>query len=244
VLLLLSGGTGTQIAVLAAAGLAGALLCHSREGDSSSAPAMTVPPVCAWLALALFALLLAALLLLSWRYPRSGFAFAAIFYRAGALVFGGGHVVLPLLRAALVPQGWLSDDTFLTGYGLAQAVPGPLFTVAAYLGAVTAAHAAATHAATAVACIFLPGLLLAVAGLSLWRRLERHRRVRAAMVGVNAAVVGILAAALYNPIWTTAVGDGADVAVAAGALVLLLLRAPPLVAVMLCVACSVLRSFL
>jgi chromate transporter len=243
VLLLLTGGPATQLAVLLAAAVAGALLCRAPE-VSSPAPDAPALNAAAWFALALFALLLVALLVLSWRFPRSGFALATVFYRAGALVFGGGHVVLPLLRAALVPDGWLSDDTFLTGYGLAQAVPGPLFTVAAYLGAVTAAHAPAAGAAAAVVCIFLPGMLLAVAGLSLWGRLERHAGVRAAMAGINAAVVGILAAALYNPIWTTAVRDGADVAVAAGALALLLLRAAPVAAVMLCVACSVLRTLL
>jgi chromate transporter len=243
VLLLLAGGAATQLAVLVAAAAGGALLCRAAE-VSPAVPDTPARKVTAWFALAVFALLLAALLVLSRRFPHSGFTLAAVFYRAGALVFGGGHVVLPLLRAALVPDGWLSDDTFLTGYGLAQAVPGPLFTFAAYLGAVTAPHAPAAGAAAAVVFIFLPGMLLAVAGLSLWGRLERHGRVRAAMAGINAAVVGILAAALYNPIWITAVRDGADVAVAAGALVLLLLRAAPLVAVMLCVTCSVLRTLL
>ena len=243
-LLLLSGGAAAQVTVLAAAAAAGALLCRGAVVSPPAPPEASKRRASAWLALALFALLLGALLLLSWRLPHSGFALAALFYRAGALVFGGGHVVLPLLRASLVPGGWLTDDTFLTGYGLAQAVPGPLFTVAAYLGAVTSANAPATGAVIAVVCIFLPGVLLAVAGVSLWGRLERHGRARAAMVGINAAVVGILAAALYNPIWTTAVRDGADVAVAAGALVLLLQRAAPLFAVMLCVACSLLRALL
>jgi chromate transporter len=242
-LLLLTGGAGAQLAVLMAAAVAGALLCRPAVVAAAVAdgPARRAA---AWLALALFALLLIALLLLSWGFPHSPFALAAVFYRAGALVFGGGHVVLPLLRDGLVPEGWLSDDTFLTGYGLAQAMPGPLFTVAAYLGAVSAGLAPAAGAATAMVSIFMPGMLLAVAGLTLWGRLERHAGVRAAMAGINAAVVGILAAALYNPIWTTAVRDGGDVAVAAGALVLLLLRAAPLVAVVLCVGCSVLRTLL
>ena len=243
-LLLLTGGTGTQLLVLAGAGAAGVLWCRAK-GATSAEP--TVSPqrggLAAWLALAVFGVLLLALPLLSWRFPHSVVALAAVFYRAGALVFGGGHVVLPLLRAALVPQGWLSDDTFLTGYGLAQAVPGPLFTVAAYLGAAASAHAPATGAASALVAIFLPGLLLAVAALSLWSHVARYPRVRAAMTGINAAVVGVLAAALYDPVWRSTVRDGADVAVAVGALVLLLrLRVAPLGVVLLCTAYSLLRA--
>jgi len=189
------------------------------------------------------AVLLLALPLLAWRYPHSGIALAQVFYRAGALVFGGGHVVLPLLRAALVPTGWLSDDAFLGGYGLAQAVPGPLFTVSAYLGASAVASAPAAGALTALIAIFLPGLLLAVAGSSLWTALAQRTRLRAGITGINAAVVGILAAALYNPVWTSAVRAPADIAVAAGALLLLATqRVPPLAVVLLCVAASIVRS--
>ena len=164
-----------------------------------------------------------------------------MFYRAGALVFGGGHVVLPLLRAPLVP-GWLSDDAFLSGYGLAQAVPGPLFSVAAYLGAIAAANAPTAGAVIAPIAIFAPGLLLAIAGSSLWLTLAHRARLRSGITGINAAVVGVLAAALYNPVWTSAVHDAADVAVAAGALLLLMTqRVPPLVVVALCAAISIVR---
>lgn len=241
VLLLLAGSAAAQLGVLAAAATAGMVLCRSSAaGDARSAVA--VPCRAAWPALGVFLLLLVGLPLLSWRAPHGQLALAEVFYRSGALVFGGGHVVLPLLRESLVPQGWLSDDRFLAGYGLAQAMPGPLFSVAAYLGA-AAAHGSASGAVVALLSIFLPGLLLAVAGVSLWGRLAAHPRVRAAMTGVNAAVVGILAAALYNPVWVSAVRDGADVAVAAAGLVLLLaLRAPPLVVVVLCAAYSVLRA--
>jgi len=243
-LLLIGGGAGLQLVVLATAGAAGMLFCRPVSVPPA-APDTPVRRAVAWRALSVFGSLLLGLPLLSFWFPHGYLALARVFYRAGALVFGGGHVVLPLLRAALVPHGWLSDDAFLTGYGLAQAVPGPLFTVAAYLGAVAAVPSPAAGAAVAVVCIFLPGLLLAVAGLSLWSRLSAHERLGAALTGINAAVVGILAAALYDPVWTSAVRDGVDVAVAAGALLLLQgLRAPPLAAVGLCVACSVLRALL
>jgi chromate transporter len=152
--------------------------------------------------------------------------------------------VLPLLRAALVP-GWLSDDEFLGGYGLAQAVPGPLFTVAAYLGALAVPTAPSAAAVTALVAIFLPGLLLALAGSSLWSVLARHVRLRAAMTGVNAAVVGVLAAALYDPVWVGGVHDGADVAVAGFGLLLLASgRMPPLAVVALCTGASLARTLL
>jgi chromate transporter len=237
------GGAPTQLLVLAAAGVAGALFCRPLSvagGPETHAPSRTTA------AFALMALVSLFLVLgvLSREFPRGLFALAQAFYRSGALVFGGGHVVLPLLRSALVPSGWLTDSSFLTGYGLAQAMPGPLFTVAAYLGAL-AVQPPATGAAVALVSLFLPGLLLAVAGLSLWRWLARHARLRSGMTGINAAVVGVLAAALYNPVWVGAVRDGADVGVAVAALVLLqALRAAPLLVVVLCVVFSVLRTLL
>jgi len=240
-LLLASGAAGAQLAALALGLAAGVLWCR---------PASVPPPAseplargrAAWLALAAFSVLLLALPLLSWRYPHSGVALAQVFYRAGALVFGGGHVVLPLLRAPLVP-GWLSDDAFLGGYGLAQAMPGPLFTVAAYLGAIAAVGTPTAGALIALVAIFLPGLLLAVAGSSLWTALAQGTHLRAGITGVNAAVVGILAAALYDPVWTSAIHGPADIAVAAGALLLLMTqRVPPLVVVALCTALSIVRG--
>jgi len=238
-LLLATGDANAQLAVLAAAAAAGLLWCHPTAVPATGTAVQWRQPTAA---LAAFLLLLLALPLLSWRYPQSGFALAQVFYRAGALVFGGGHVVLPLLRAALVPAGWLSDDAFLAGYGLAQAVPGPLFTVAAYLGAMAAPAAPAGGAALALAAIFAPGLLLALAGSSLWSKLGQQARLGAALTGVNAAVVGVLAAALYNPVWVNAVHDGVDLAVAAIALLLLWSgRAPPLAAVLLCALASMLR---
>src|SRR6516162_7893731 len=235
-----SGGPDAQLVVLAAGLAAGLLWCDPASIPPGSA-AQDVRPRTAWLALAAFTLLL-GLSLFSWHPSPGGFALAQVFYRAGALVFGGGHVVLPLLRAALVPAGWLSDDAFLSGYGLAQAVPGPLFTVAAYLGAMAVPAAPAGGAALALAAIFAPGLLLALAGSSLWSKLGQQARLGAALTGVNAAVVGVLAAALYNPVWVNAVHDGVDLAVAAIALLLLWSgRAPPLAAVLLCTVASLLR---
>ena len=240
--LLLFGGAATQLAAFAAGAAGGILLCR-RTGALGAAAPLSVPRPQAWAAAALFALLLLALPLLASLFPHGYVALAEVFYRAGALVFGGGHVVLPLLRDALVPAGWISDDGFLAGYGLAQAVPGPLFTVAAYLGAANAwTHSPALAAAVAVVFIFLPGLLLAVAGAALWGSLARHATARAALAGVNAAVVGILGAALYDPVWITAVRGAADAVIAGGALLLLMSgKAPPLVIVLLCAACSVIR---
>lgn len=239
-LLLASGAPAVQLVALAAGFAAGLLWCRP-----ASVPPVGADPLAggraAWRALATFGVLLFTLPLLAWRYPHSEVALARVFYRAGALVFGGGHVVLPLLRAPLVP-GWLSDDTFLSGYGLAQAVPGPLFTVAAYLGAIATASAPTAGALIALVAIFTPGLLLAVAGSSLWTALAPRTRLRAGITGVNAAVVGVLGAALYDPVWTRAVHDATDVAVATGALLLLMTqRVPPLVVVALCAALSVVR---
>jgi chromate transporter len=243
-LLLIFGGARAQLVALAAGAAAGLLLCRAGGAAPAAVPRMPVRPLLAWLALGVFvALLLVAVPLAAGGVPHGYAALAALFYRAGALVFGGGHVVLPLLRDALVPQGWLSDDEFLTGYGLAQAVPGPLFAVAAYLGAAGAGtHAPALAAVVAVGFIFLPGLLLATAGAALWSSLTRHAVVGAAIAGINAAVVGLLAAALYDPVWVTAVRDVFDVAVVFAALLLLFAaRAPPLAAVLLCAGCSGLR---
>ena len=241
-LLLGASGSAVQLAALTAGFAAGLLWC--RPASVPPLPTeSTAQQRAAWLAFAAYTVLLLGLPLLAWRYPHSGLALAQVFYRAGALVFGGGHVVLPLLRAALVPTGWLSDDAFLAGYGLAQAVPGPLFTVAAYLGPSALPGAPASGALIALVAIFVPGLLLAVAGSSLWMALAQRTRLRAGITGINAAVVGILAAALYNPVWTSAVRDPADIAVAAGALLLLASqRVPPLVVVLLCVAASIVRS--
>lgn len=163
------------------------------------------------------------------------------FYRAGALVFGGGHVVLPLLQAEVVPPGWISEDMFLAGYGAAQAVPGPLFTFAAYLGAVsTQSPNGWIGAGIALAGIFLPAFLLVIGALPLWERARRHPAMQRAMLGVNAAVVGLLLAAFYQPVWTSAILSAADFALAATAFLMLVFwRVPPWLVV---VACAVVAA--
>jgi chromate transporter len=237
-LLVIIGGAVTQLAVLGAAALAGMRWCRNSAVEAAQLE-LPISPAGAWGAVALFAALLLALPALGVLFPRSIVALADIFYRSGALVFGGGHVVLPLLRDAMVPPGWISDDRFLTGYGLAQAVPGPLFTLAAYLGAANAYAPSAWSACVAVIFIFLPGLLMTIAALALWSRVSRHDRVRSALAGVNAAVVGMLAAALYNPVWKTAVLAPIDIGIAFfGLLLLVRWRVPPLVVVLFTLVCS------
>jgi chromate transporter len=159
-------------------------------------------------------------------------AIADAFYRAGSLVFGGGHVVLPLLGAETVEPGWVSPDTFLAGYGAAQAVPGPLFTFAAYLGAVsTVPPAGVTGGLLALGAIFLPSFLLVFGVLPFWDRLRASAGFRRALGGVNAAVVGLLAAALYDPVATSAIGVPIDLVLALGGLGLLAWGRVPVVAI-------------
>jgi chromate transporter len=147
---------------------------------------------------------------------------AAVFYKAGALVFGGGHVVLPLLQSGVVPPGWLSNDSFLAGYGAAQAVPGPLFTFAAYLGAAMPAPLGGWVGGLAMLlAIFLPAFLLVAGALPFWEALRQRANVQRALAGVNAAVVGVLGAALYDPVWTSSIHSHADFALALAAFGLL-----------------------
>ena len=174
-----------------------------------------------------------------------GLAVFDAFYRSGALVFGGGHVVLPLLREAFVPPGWISDDAFLAGYGAAQAVPGPLFSFAAYLGAVAKAspHGLA-GAALGLFGIFIPGILILLGTLPFWESFRKRVGAQAAMRGVNAAVVGVLGAALYNPVWISSVKTPGDFGVALTGFVLLTVwRLPPLAVVILGALAGVALTF-
>jgi chromate transporter len=159
----------------------------------------------------------------------------AAFYQAGSLVFGGGHVVLPLLQAAVVPSELVSNDMFLAGYGAVQAVPGPLFTFAAYLGAVMPAPLGGwAGGATLLVAIFVPGFLLVAGALPFWETLRSKQGMRQAVAGINAAVVGILAAALYDPVWTSAIHNRQDFALALAAFGLLMyVRLSPVVVVVL-----------
>ncbi|MEH2469160.1 chromate transporter [Nitrobacteraceae bacterium AZCC 2161] len=185
------------------------------------------------LALIVFAVLLVGLPLLAALTGDQNIRLFDTFYRVGSLVFGGGHVVLPLLQAEVVPS-WVGKDAFLAGYGAAQAVPGPLFTFAAYLGAVIGGW---KIAALCLIAIFLPSFLLVVGILPFWEGLRRRTTTQAALRGVNAAVVGLLLAAFYNPVWTTGILTKADFALAAVAFLLLFLwRTPPWLVVLLCAA--------
>jgi chromate transporter len=212
-------------------GAAAGLLLGARTTDGGGTGGMAariaVSRRTGHVALALFAALLAVLPLAAGLSQT--LAVADAFYRAGALVFGGGHVVLPLLQAEVVAPGWVSEDAFLAGYGAAQAVPGPLFTFAAYLGAVLEpAPNGLAGAVLALVCVFLPGFLVLVAALPYWSRLRARPRTRALMGGANAAVVGILGAALYDPVMTGAIGGLADLALALACFVLLTAwKAPP-----------------
>jgi chromate transporter len=151
------------------------------------------------------------------------------FYRSGSLVFGGGHVVLPLLEREVVPTGWVGKEDFLAGYGAAQAVPGPLFTFAAYLGAMAGGISGAVIATIA---IFLPAFLLILGALPFWSGLRKSPKIQGALVGINAAVVGILLAALYDPLWTTAILGPMDFALAAILFIMLVYwKLPPWVIV-------------
>ena len=215
-----SGATQLLTMGLGAAG--GWLLCRNVVPLQPGAVEW-VEPRAARLALVSYGLILITLPGLALLAPHSPLALAAAFYRAGALVFGGGHVVLPLLRQELVPNGWISDEQFLAAYGFAQGMPGPLFTVAAYLGAASAPlHLAVIWAALSLSMIFLPGLLVATGGVSLWTALGRLKGAPAMLAGINASVVGILAAALYDPVALTGVRNALDAAVAVVGLVLLL----------------------
>jgi len=232
-LLLFSTSSLAQIGAIVLGGIAGLLLCRAEQNNSAGHIAMPVSRTAGLVALAAFCILLAGLPVLAQLAPSSGIALFEAFYRSGALVFGGGHVVLPLLREAVVAPGWVSDDVFLTGYGAAQAVPGPLFTFGAYLGVVVkgSVHGLA-GAAIALIGIFLPGMLILLAALPFWDNFRKRLAAQAMMRGVNAAVVGILGAALYNPVWTSTVQGPRDFAIALVGFVLLTAwRAPPLVVV-------------
>jgi chromate transporter len=232
-----------QFLTLLGGAAAGLVFCRSVSHTAPKLPAGLHTRV-AWTALAVFLVLLVGLSASTLLQSRGPLMLANIFYRSGAFVFGGGHVVLPLLQQALVPAGWLSDDRFLAGYGFAQAVPGPLFTLATYLGAASApAHQSFLWSLIALVAIFLPGLLLAVAGLSLLGRIAERKTANALLAGINAAVVGLLAAAFYNPVWVSAVQSAVDVAIAVIAFVLLQrLKTPPILIAALCVVASLAKS--
>lgn len=228
-------GSFGQLGAIILGALAGLVLCRAAPQGQDGHLAFPVSQRAGAAALVAFALLLVIPPLLAAGLQSQALALFDAFYRSGALVFGGGHVVLPLLQSEVVSPGWLSPDTFLAGYGAAQAVPGPLFTFAAYLGAVVGpVPHGVIGAAIALVAVFLPGLLLVYGSLPYWDAFRSRPLAQAAMRGTNAAVVGILGAALYNPVWISAVGNPRDFAVAVLAFVLLTVgQWPPWVVVVL-----------
>ena len=236
-IILFSSSSVAQIGAIALGGVAGLWLYRAAPAAAHGERHMSVPvsrPV-GFLTLAAFFLLLGALPLLNTVVHSQGLALFSAFYRSGALVFGGGHVVLPLLRDATVTPGWVSDDAFLAGYGAAQAVPGPLFTFAAYLGAVMKSPPnGIAGAAISLVAIFLPGILVLMGTLPFWETFRKRSDAQAIMRGVNAAVVGLLGAALYSPVWMNSVKTPGDFGLALVGFVLLMVwNAPPLVVVVL-----------
>jgi chromate transporter len=228
------GGSFGQIGAIVLGAAAGLWLCRGDGLTPAGQLGFSVSRGHGAAALVLFAALFLITPLVSAKTGSQGLALFDAFYRSGALVFGGGHVVLPLLQAEVVTPGWVSNADFLAGYGMAQAVPGPLFTFAAYLGAIGPAPNGLAGATIALVALSLPGLLLVYGMLPYWDALRLLPSAQAAMRGTNAAVVGILGAALYNPVWTSAVLTPRDFVVAlAGFLLLTVWKLAPWIVVVL-----------
>lgn len=224
-----------QVAAIALGALAGWLFLRGKAENAYVDLVLPFGKAAGALCLTLFFTLLIGLPVAAALHPSDTLAVFDSFYRSGSLVFGGGHVVLPLLQSEVVPPGWVTNDQFLAGYGAAQAVPGPLFTFAAYLGTImTPAPNGWLGAALCLIAIFLPGFLLMVGVMPYWNGLRRVAVVRSALAGVNAAVVGLLLAALYHPVWTSAIRAPADFALGLAAFALLVFwKVPPWLVVVL-----------
>lgn len=237
-------GAFGQVLALAVGAVAGLVFCRAETAGQASHLSFRVPKTVGFVSLASFALLLVFLPLLAASDASQGVSLFDAFYRAGALVFGGGHVVLPLLQSEVVSNGWVTKDAFIAGYGATQAVPGPLFTFAAYLGAVVGPQPnGLAGAAIALVAIFLPGMLLLVGALPFWEGFRKRLLSQAAMRGANAAVVGILGAALYDPVWTSAIFTAKDFTLAlAGFILLTVWKTPPWAVVLFCAAGGVLLA--
>ena len=229
VVVLAAPGAPGQMLAIALGGLVGWAVLRPPAETATSALRIPVGRRTAIAFLALFVCLLLVLPVAARIVPLPPLAFVDSFYRSGALVFGGGHVILPLLQAEVVPPGWMGKDAFLAGYGAAQAVPGPLLAFSAYLGAVIDPRAGGWPvAALCLVAAFLPSFLLVLGVLPFWDAVRRRAAARAAMRGINAAVVGLLLAALYDPVWTSAIHAPADFALAVAAFGLLTVaKAPP-----------------
>jgi len=239
-LILLVGGAWVQLGGIAVGGLLGVWLCRHVVSPEFGHFRIRYGRRTAVVLLAVFLALLGIALTLPLAGSPNALNVFAAFYRTGALVFGGGHVVLPLLQQAVVDPGWVGSDTFLTGYGAAQAMPGPMFTLAAFVGAqVPLGLHGAVAAAIALVAIFLPGLLLLSAVLPVWAELVRRPVATRIVAGINAAVVGLLAAALYDPIWREGIRNVTELLIASIALVMLITsRVPVLWVVFWCIGSS------
>lgn len=225
-----------QVVVIAVGGILGWRLLSAPEIGERRVLHFGVTRRVGAIALAVFAALLLILPIAGRATESHPVALTDAFYRSGALVFGGGHVVLPLLESRVVGPGWVSEEDFLAGYGAAQAVPGPLFTFAGYLGAVgEPSPNGVTGGTIALVAIFLPAFLLVIGAVPFWSELRRRPVFLTALAGINAAVVGLLLAALYRPVFISAVGDAADLGVALAGFGALVLRAPPWAVVLGCV---------
>jgi len=245
-LIVLTGNAWVQLIAIALGGVLGPWLCRHVN-----APVVAMFPVRyghrgAAVFLTLFLIGLGGALMLPPSNTPTTAGLAGAFYQAGALVFGGGHVVLPLLHQTVVDTGWVSPDTFLAGYGAAQAVPGPMFSLAAFLGAeVPLGLPAAAGASIALLAVFLPGFLLLLAVLPVWTWFTRHPAAAKVMAGINAAVVGLLVAAFYDPVWTEGVRAPADFAIAVvGFALLAAARVSALWIVLWCVTASIAATLL
>ncbi len=235
-----------QIGAIILGAIAGVTLLRAEAASDHASLPLTIGRRTGIAMLFIFFALLFALPLLALATSSQSMRLFDAFYRAGSLVFGGGHVVLPLLQASVVPPGWVTNDAFLAGYGAAQAIPGPLFTFAAYLGAVMdPAPNGWIGAAICLIAVFLPSLLLVVGVLPFWEELRHRPTAQAALRGVNAAVVGLLLAALYNPAWTAGILNAGDFALAAAAFLLLVMwQMPPWLVVILCAAGGAVLGFI
>ena len=235
VVALATDGIAAQLAVITGGAALGLTFLRPPELPSSGVTGKRTGARVGAVALIAFLVLLFALPVASRLTGDTFVAVADSFYRSGSLVFGGGHVVLPLLEAEVVPPGWVTKDEFIAGYGAAQAVPGPLFTFSSYLGTVMGVLTPRwLGGLLALVAMFVPSFLLVLGVLPFWERLRGFTRVRQALMGVNAAVVGLLLAALYDPVWTSAIEAPEDFALAAGAFALLAFwRSPPWLVVLL-----------
>lgn len=244
-LVVLVGGVVGQLGAIVLGAVAGLLLCRTPADEVVASTTFRVPKAVGVASLALFGALLAGLPVLAALVRDPALSLVDAFYRAGSLVFGGGHVVLPLLEAEVVDPGWVGTSDFLAGYGAAQAVPGPLFTFSAYLGAIAdPGPGGVAGASLALVAIFLPGFLVLVGVLPFWDALRRRPSAQSLLRGANAAVVGILAAALWNPVFVTAVVDAPTFVLAAVCFVLLVaVRVPPWAVVLVGAAGGVLLEF-